>query len=122
MADQVRRDEADRDGVSEGSGRAAEPGAPGEQAESSELSRGPSSPLGTDPQDAAPLPGDPREAQEPQEPRSSHIASSRTESETDPAHAPDYRGHADDRSRGDDSGAGAVDQLRDAWDRMRGKK
>lgn len=123
MADLARRDEAaNRDGIPEDPGRAAEPGAHREQTESPDLSRGPSSPLGTDPQEATPLPGDPREAQEPQEPRSSHVASGRTDSGTDPAHAPDDRDYEDARSSGDASAPGVVDSLRDAWARMRGKR
>lgn len=66
-----------------------------------------SSPLGTDPQEASPLPGDPREVQEPQEPRSTHIG-----------HAGRHD-NAPDRDH--DPQRGVVDQLKEAWDRMRGK-
>jgi hypothetical protein len=59
-----------------------------------------SSPLGTDPQEASPLPGDPRDAQEPQEPRTTHIGTGDHEVDND---------------------RGVVDQLKEAWDRMRGK-
>jgi hypothetical protein len=69
------------------------------------------SPLGTDPQEGSPLPGDPREVQEPQEPRSTHIGQSgRNDYDADP-----------DPDGGDDPQRGVVKQLKEAWDRKRGK-
>jgi hypothetical protein len=71
------------------------------------------SPLGTAPQEATPLPGDPREAQEPQEPRTTHV---------DPGSRVTNPGHeASDRTGDGDSNDGVVDQLREVWDRLRGK-
>lgn len=54
-----------------------------------------------------PYPGDPREAQEPQEPRSAHVSEGRQGA---PHEEP---------GRGRDQNV--VDQLREVWDRMRGK-
>jgi hypothetical protein len=100
MTDDIRRDEAaGRDGTHRGNReQSSMRGKPGKQG----------SPLGTDPQESSPLPGDPREAQEPQEPRSTHIGESGWEAsgQEDPDH---------------DEERGVVDQLKDAWDRMRGK-
>jgi hypothetical protein len=70
------------------------------------------SPLGTDPQDADALPGDPREAQNPQEPRSTHVAPGRDEPE---------RQEAATREPEPGEDRGVIDQLKDAWDRMRGR-
>lgn len=68
----------------------------------------------------APLPGDPREAQEPQEPRSTHVASGHGDDEDReaaprPIRTPPRRG----RSR---KNKGVVDELREAWDRVRGRR
>jgi hypothetical protein len=51
---------------------------------------------GGSPEEGEPIPGDPREAQEPQEPRSTHVG----------------------RTGGD---LAAVEQLREDWDKRRGK-
>lgn len=85
------------------------------------------SPLGTDPQEAAPLPGDPREAQEPQEPRTSHIGTPGREGT--PHHeetarpietaGQDRDPTGDEREEGD---RGVAEQLKEVWDRMRGKE
>jgi hypothetical protein len=80
------------------------------------LNREGGSPLGTDPQEASPLPGDPREPQAPQEPRTTHVSPGRDADESSPARA---SGHDPDDSESDE---GVVDHLRNAWDRMRGKK
>lgn len=64
------------------------------------------------------LPGDPREAQQPQEPRSTHVGDGRESEgmgtgpgrESSPAREPE---------RGEDRGV--VEQLRQAWDRIRGR-
>jgi hypothetical protein len=110
MADDIRRDERDHSSPStrEGSERHA------------------GSPLGTDPQEAAPLPGDPREAQEPQEPRTTHIGAPGRQDA--PFHEETSRpietqGEDGDRMEEEPEGEdrGAVDELREAWDRMRGK-
>jgi hypothetical protein len=114
MADEIRRDEAGLD----------EPGGPhrveGDPAEAGGVTEpggrvGPASgsPLGTDPQEASPLPGDPREAQEPQEPRSTHIGEGREGAEPRRASSRDEEDEEGDR--------GVVDQLREAWDKLRGK-
>jgi hypothetical protein len=111
MADHMgRNDRVDGDGISEG------PAELGGSREGHDPSRESGSPLGTDPQEASPLPGDPREAQEPQEPRTSHVAPGREDDESHPSRASDHETSDDDADRG------AVDHLRDAWDRMRGKK
>jgi hypothetical protein len=107
MADELRRSERERDESSTG-GRSDRPAG---------------SPLGTDPQEAAPLPGDSREAQEPQEPRTSHIGTPGREEggfheETSRPVETRERGHAED----EEEDRGVVDQLRDAWDRLRGRK
>jgi hypothetical protein len=67
------------------------------------------------PQEISPLPGDPREAQEPQEPRSTHVG---TPGRDDTSRY--EAGHDDTRDDLDDE-RGVVDQLKEAWDRMRGK-
>jgi hypothetical protein len=96
MTDQIRNDESTgQDGTHSGNR---------DRSSMRNESGRPSSPLGTDPQEASPLPGDPREAQEPQEPRTTHMGTP---------------GHDEDADV--DSDRGVVDQLKDAWDRMRGK-
>jgi hypothetical protein len=132
MADDIRRDERDqplpstREGTSPGE---RSPGLRGSPRESG-------SPLGTDPQEASPLPGDPREAQEPQEPRSTHLGAPGRE-ET-PFHEETARPRETVRpedtaepleTRGPDriimdepEDPSVVDQLKDAWDRIRGKR
>jgi hypothetical protein len=70
------------------------------------------SPPGTDPQDPEALPGDPREAQNPQEPRSTHVEPGRDEPE---------RQEAATREPEPGEDRGVIDQLKDAWDRMRGR-
>jgi hypothetical protein len=67
---------------------------------------------GTDPQDPDALPGDPQEAQNPQEPRSTHVAPGRDEAE---------RREAATREPEPGEDRGVIDQLKDAWDRMRGR-
>jgi hypothetical protein len=152
MADDIRRDERDqalpstRDGVTPSDGSQGLGGSPSQGSEglgavpresspdmgsspfepARDLSSSPSershdpdstptraSPLGTHPQEAQPLPGDPREAQEPQEPRSTHIgAPGRHDSPV----------HEGTGSVNEGEDRGVVDQLKDAWDKMRGKK
>jgi hypothetical protein len=73
------------------------------------------SPLGTDPQEASPLPGDPREAQQPQEPRTTHVEPGSRTVGSD--HQTAGRPGSSDR----DSDDGVVDQIREVWDRLRGK-
>jgi hypothetical protein len=68
-----------------------------------------------DPQDSSALPGDPREAQEPQEPRSTHIGTPGRDDATR------YEVGQDDTTDDVDEERGVVDQLKEAWDRMRGK-
>jgi hypothetical protein len=105
MTDDIRRDEAaGRDGTHSGNReRSSMRGEPGRQ----------SSPLGPDPQESSPLPGDPREAQEPQEPRSTHIGAS--------GRGASGRGASGHEDPDHDEERGVVDQLKEAWDRMRGK-
>lgn len=91
MTDDIRRDES--------VGRDSTHSSPGQ-----ETSRGQQgSPLGTDPQEASPLPGDPREAQERQEPGPTPMEAAGAEDSD----------HDEERA--------VVDQLKDAWDRRRGK-
>jgi hypothetical protein len=107
MTDELRRDDEERD-VSSTEGRPE---------------RTTPSPLGSDPQETAPLPGDPREAQEPQEPRTSHIGTpGREEGGFHEERSRPLRTRARGRSGHQKEDRGVVDQLRDAWDRMRGKK
>jgi hypothetical protein len=61
-----------------------------------------------------PLPGHPHQAQEPQEPRSIHARGGDDQHER--AH-----GHSLDQATERDDDRGVVDQLKDVWDRMRGK-
>jgi hypothetical protein len=69
------------------------------------------------------LPGNPREAQEPQEPRSTHIDPeeelSRDRSEGMHTHGR-TGGPTDDEARREEQ-RGVVDELRNVWDRIRGK-
>lgn len=69
------------------------------------------SPLGRAPQEESPRPVDPREVQEPQEPRSTHMGHSGRQ-DADPDRDPDGE---------DDPQRGVVEQLKEAWDRKRGK-
>jgi hypothetical protein len=79
------------------------------------------SPLGSDPQESEPMPGDPREAQEPQEPRTTHTGTPGHEERG--THEETSRPvHTRGRDHDEDEGHGVVDELREAWDRMRGKK
>lgn len=69
--------------------------------------------------ESSPPPGDPRDAQEPQEPRSTLVGAGREhpedrEAAPRPIRTPPRRGHGR-RHRG------VVDELREVWDRMRGR-
>jgi hypothetical protein len=138
MADDIRRDERDqslpstREGGSpsensplEGSPRESSPfeGSPGVTGSPSESwpresspERG--SPLGTDPQEASPLPGDPRDAQQPQEPRSTHIGAPGREGTS---HHEEAARPVEASPREENEDKGVVEQIKDAWDKMRGK-
>jgi len=62
--------------------------------------------------------GDPREAQEPQEPRSTHVGSGRDDAVEEPAPRPIWTPPRRGRHK---KSKGVVDELREVWDRMRGR-
>ncbi len=122
MADEIRRDEQSRNVPPRPEDRPGLEGAPPQPEDRPE--RG-GSPLGTDPQEASPLPGDPREAQEPQEPRTTHIGTSGREDgevEDEESRRMETRDREADEEDDGSRDKGVMDQLKEAWDRMLGKE
>jgi hypothetical protein len=107
MTDESRRDRAtgNEDSLDDQRDRSTRGREPGREA----------LPRGTAPQEESPRPGDPREVQEPQEPRSTHMGQSGRQA-ADGGRDPD-----DDPDGGADPQRGVVEQLKEAWDRRRGK-